>query len=154
PLERFEAPVPPDAVAALPAMTAHEYRAVPVAIEPRVLHVATDDPDRPRLIEDLAVASRMSVRLRVATPTDVTRALERCYSPGPRIAAPSGRLLPTQRFEVRGIQLRWPRLIALRHDRMLLVEGRSLVLAWTIEHDELVPTGAWSTGWVIGRVEL
>jgi hypothetical protein len=63
--------------------------------------------------------------------------------------------LPSEALSIKGIKLEWPRLIAIRGDRLVLVEGRDLILAFegvgTPRSRSLLVE---RLGWAPSRVEL
>jgi type IV pilus assembly protein PilB len=67
----------------LDRMLAERYHVVPVQLADGWLHVATANPLHPNLDRDLAFATGQRVRLLVASPADVRRAMSRVY-PGAR----------------------------------------------------------------------
>ncbi|MCO5166075.1 MAG: hypothetical protein M9894_06870 [Planctomycetes bacterium] len=70
----------PDLLRVLPGALAREYRAVPVALAPRVLRVACATvPDK--VAEDLALMTGMTIELALADGDAVDRALVRLYGP-------------------------------------------------------------------------
>lgn len=75
----------------VPASFAHRNRVIPVSSEGRSLTVAVERPDDLELIGDLQAITDMRIRVAVASPSEMTRALERYYgAKGSPALPPSG----------------------------------------------------------------
>src|SRR4051812_7146190 len=68
-----------DAIQKVPAASARENAIVPFRLEGRVLTVATADPTRDEVADEIRVASHLDVKFALATPSAIDRALERAY---------------------------------------------------------------------------
>jgi len=76
-----------DAIQKVPAAAARANAIVPFRLEGRVLTVATADPTRDEVADEIRVASHLDVKFALATPSAIDRALERAYV---RNARPAG----------------------------------------------------------------
>jgi hypothetical protein len=68
-----------DAIQKVPAAAARANAIVPFRLEGRVLTVATADPTRDEVADEIRVASHLDVKFALATPSAIDRALERAY---------------------------------------------------------------------------
>lgn len=68
-----------DAIQKVPASAARANAIVPFRLEGRVLTVATADPTRDEVADELRVSSHLDVKFAIATPSAIDRALERAY---------------------------------------------------------------------------
>ena len=75
-----------DALQKVPAASARANAIVPFRIEGRVLTVATADPTRDEVADEIRIASHLDVKFALATPSAIDRALERAYVRNPRPA--------------------------------------------------------------------
>jgi hypothetical protein len=146
--------------ARVPADLAVRLRVVPLAIEGRVLWIATDDPST-ACVDAVRMQTGLDVRAKLATPRALTYALARHYGGAlpPNMAPPSRRpqvqAPPSTRLALRGVRLRWPRAVALRRDRLAVVEGRDLVMSLALAADGTPQIkDARPTGWSVGAIRL
>ncbi len=80
-----------EALNLIPASFAHKNRVIPVSFENRSLTVAMERPDDLQLIDDLQAITDMRIRVAVAFPSEMTRALERYYgAKGAPLLPPAG----------------------------------------------------------------
>ncbi|RMH56783.1 MAG: type II/IV secretion system protein [Candidatus Hydrogenedentota bacterium] len=77
-----EAEIPPDVITLVDHEFATEKRVVPVWKEGRVLRVALDNPLNLRAVDELRAMTGLDVEAMLATPDDITGALERYYGAG------------------------------------------------------------------------
>jgi hypothetical protein len=68
-----------DALQKVSAASARANAVVPFRLEGRVLTVATADPTRDEVADELRVSSHCDVRFALATPSAIDRALDRAY---------------------------------------------------------------------------
>jgi hypothetical protein len=146
--------------ARIPADLAQRLRVVPLAVDGRLLWIATDDPTT-ACVDAVRMHTGLDVRAKLATPTALTFALARHYggavpaslaapSRRPQVAAPASTRMP-----LKGVRLRWPRAIALRRDRMAVVEGRDLVMSLALADDGTPQIrDARPVGWSVGAIRL
>jgi len=76
-----------DAVQKVPSSLARANAVVPYRLEGRVLTVATADPTREEVADELRAQAVEDIRFAIATPSMIDRALERAYM---RAANPTG----------------------------------------------------------------
>ena len=122
-----------DALQKVSAAVARANAVVPYRLEGRVLTVATADPTRDEVADELRVSSHCDVRFTLATPSALDRALERTYlrGTGPTgatrqltfaaggTAAPvAGRAASTLEQRIAGLEMLVTRLIGvlIMHD--------------------------------------
>lgn len=70
----------PAATQQVPVEFARQWQVVPIGLQEGVLTVAVSDPTRSKVKEKLKVITGLTVIWSVATPQDISRALESCYS--------------------------------------------------------------------------
>ncbi len=75
--------IPASVIERVPPLLAHVHRVVPVAYADGVLTVAMTGPPNPHAIEDVANLLDCRVRVVLAPPDQIARALERHYPDGP-----------------------------------------------------------------------
>ena len=71
-----------EAIQLVPERTARKHLLVPLALYARDLHVAIADPLKLEALEDVAFASGCVVRPYIATPSEITRAIDKHYHLG------------------------------------------------------------------------
>jgi hypothetical protein len=71
--------VTPEAVHIVPEKIAKRLGALPLKVEGKVLTVAVSNPESLEIEQQLGFATRLELRLVVATPTDIARAIDWHY---------------------------------------------------------------------------
>ncbi len=77
-----EMPIPANVLASVPETMAQLYRIVPIALENSVLTIATCDPQKLSVEDELRTFLGFDVRSAVATERDIQKALDKYYSGG------------------------------------------------------------------------
>ena len=71
--------LPSEVVKAVPANTAKMYRCLPVELSGGALKVAFEDPLDPALVDEVGFVVRKEIRVVVASPADIAKAIDRYY---------------------------------------------------------------------------
>ena len=79
-----EMPIPANVLASIPEAMAQLYRVVPISLENNVLTIATCDPQKLSVEDELRTFLGFEVRSAVATERDIQKALDKFYSGGTR----------------------------------------------------------------------
>ena len=77
-----EMPIPANVLASIPEAMAQLYRVVPISLENNVLTIATCDPQKLSVEDELRTFLGFEVRSAVATERDIQKALDKFYSGG------------------------------------------------------------------------
>ena len=77
PLENYE--IDEAIIAAVPVQVARQYCLIPIDRIGNALTLAMADPSNTQAIEDVEVLTKCVVQAFVSTPSDIGKAIERCY---------------------------------------------------------------------------
>jgi type IV pilus assembly protein PilB len=77
-----ELPIPAQVLAAIPEAMAQLYRVVPVSLENNVLTIATCDPQKLSVEDELRTFLGFDIRSAVATERDIQKAIDKYYAGG------------------------------------------------------------------------